>query len=119
MAATPASRAAAYRRGARIPRARLWRGWNAQKLAETGRTDTAGGTQCWHERTTAELADHIAATLWNEQNPLFLAWFYGRMIAGASQDARGEQPPRGPAGVIARKRRPQPIDARRRLTVVQ
>jgi peptidoglycan/xylan/chitin deacetylase (PgdA/CDA1 family) len=34
LAATPASRAAAYVRGARIPRARLWLGWNAKKLAK-------------------------------------------------------------------------------------
>ena len=33
-AATPAERAAAYVRGARVPRARLWVGWNAKKLAK-------------------------------------------------------------------------------------
>jgi peptidoglycan/xylan/chitin deacetylase (PgdA/CDA1 family) len=33
-AATPAERAAAYVRGARFPRARLWLGWNAKKLAK-------------------------------------------------------------------------------------
>jgi hypothetical protein len=30
-AATPASRAAAYARGARLPRARLWIEWNAKQ----------------------------------------------------------------------------------------
>jgi hypothetical protein len=33
-AATPAARAAAYVRGARVPRARLWLAWNAKKLAK-------------------------------------------------------------------------------------
>jgi peptidoglycan/xylan/chitin deacetylase (PgdA/CDA1 family) len=33
-AATPAARAEAYVRGARVPRARLWLAWNAKKLAK-------------------------------------------------------------------------------------
>ena len=33
-ATTPAARAAAYVRGARIPRAQLWLGWNVKKLAK-------------------------------------------------------------------------------------
>lgn len=77
-------------------------------LAETGRTDVAGGTQCWHERTTASVADQIAATLWKEQNPYFLAWFYGRMLGHAAKPAAPETAPdpernRAPAGVVARE----------------
>ncbi|MCC7541099.1 MAG: radical SAM protein [Deltaproteobacteria bacterium] len=78
-------------------------------LAETGRTDVAGGTQCWHERTTASVADHIAETLWKEQNPYFLAWFYGRMIGGgpkpstATSSSIDTEKPRSPAGVITRE----------------
>ena len=44
--------------------------------AETGDPDQAGGMQCWHERTTARLADHIASTLWEERNETFLARYY-------------------------------------------
>ncbi len=89
--------------------------------AETGKTNVAGGTQCWHERTTGALADRIAETLWQEKNPWFLAWFYGRVAglgaalkeneaseaaAGASKEAAtAPQTARmhGPAGVIARR----------------
>ncbi len=94
-------------------------------LAETGRTDTAGGTQCWHERQTAVLADAMAAKLWEEQNPLFIAWFYGRMTAGSA--ALGDAAQVGPATTPARSRTPKPAgvvprkpaSARRaRLTVV-
>jgi uncharacterized protein len=73
-------------------------------LAETGRTDTAGGTQCWHERQTAVLADNVAGKLWEEQNPLFIAWFYGRMT-GATVATESPARPRTnkPAGVVPRK----------------
>lgn len=89
-------------------------------LAETGRTDVAGGTQCWHERTTAAVADRVAETLWKEQNPYFIAWFYGRMVSrgapGASPPEAATDPdrPRAPAGVIHRA----PRSERRHLRVV-
>lgn len=69
-------------------------------LAETGRTDMAGGTQCWHERETGVLADRIAETLWNERNEIFLAWFYGRMAASGIEPA--DPPARKPVQVIER-----------------
>jgi uncharacterized protein len=83
--------------------------------AETGRTDVAGGTQCWHERMTAALADEIAAALWKEKNPLFLAWFYGR-LAGAEPPDEGpvREPLAGPAHVVPR----QPTTDKLRLRVV-
>ncbi len=56
--------------------------------AETGQTNVAGGTQCWHERETARLADHLASTLWSERNALFIAWFYGRMAGVKAPDPR-------------------------------
>lgn len=112
--------------------------------AETGRTDVAGGTQCWHERTTARVADRIAETLWAERNTPFIAWFYGRM-AGAAPTAGAPSadtasagaavviapaaavstekpqdaalPPRGPANAIARTPR-APVTSRKRLVVV-
>ncbi|MCS6797841.1 MAG: radical SAM protein [Myxococcota bacterium] len=71
-------------------------------LAETGRTDVAGGTQCWHERTTGRIADRIAATLWSERNVPFLAWFYGRLAglpeAGATTASSESHPSPGPTG---------------------
>jgi uncharacterized protein len=88
--------------------------------AETGRTDTAGGTQCWHERKTAELADRIAETLWTERNVPFLAWFYGRVTSlGAvlAEQHQAQVPKRGPANVVAR-RSGGPKDGRK-LRVVQ
>lgn len=71
--------------------------------AETGRTDVAGGTQCWHEQTSARIADRIAETLWSEQNEAFLAWFYGRMasFSGALATEAPEQPTR--VGKIKRR----------------
>ena len=104
--------------------------------AETGRTDLAGGTQCWHERTTARIADRIAETLWEERNEPFIAWFYGRMAGAApspgaaepTQEATMEdakQPakeeahvaPRGQANAIPRAPR-APVTSRKRLVVV-
>lgn len=89
--------------------------------AETGRTDVAGGTQCWHERTSARIADRVAETLWKEQNPWFLAWFYGRvagMVPAAEAEAAKEAPQRGGApNVVPRIK--APLTARKRLVVVQ
>jgi uncharacterized protein len=95
--------------------------------AETGRTDVAGGTQCWHERTTARIADQLAETLWAEQNVAFLAWFYGRSSAAdtAASDARTARTPTTPtppgeaqrsAGHVPRR---APLTARKRLVVVR
>lgn len=83
--------------------------------AETGRTDVAGGTQCWHERETARLADHIAGALWGEKNALFIAWFYGRMTGAAAPVAAGPSRRDAPANVVPRK--PAPT-GRVRLTVL-
>lgn len=84
--------------------------------AETGRSDVAGGTQCWHERAVARVADRIAETLWKEQNEAFLAWFYGRgltPIANTSEPSvRGRTP-----NEIPRTQR-APLVGRKRLTVV-
>ena len=44
--------------------------------AETGSYGTAGGVQCWHEQTTAKIADHLADTLVAEKNETFLQWFF-------------------------------------------
>jgi len=47
--------------------------------AETGNMQVAGGVQCWHEQTTARIADEMAEELFAELNPVFLRWYYGRM----------------------------------------
>jgi uncharacterized protein len=83
--------------------------------AETGRTDVAGGTQCWHERETARLADHIASSLWGEQNALFIAWFYGRMTGRAAPPPADEKRREARANVVPRKPAPS---KRVRLMVV-
>ncbi len=87
-------------------------------LAETGRTDLAGGTQCWHERQTAVLADRVAGTLWNERNRPFIAWFYGRMTAlsGAIEETGPQR--RGEVPVRAVPRQPPRREGRIRLTVL-
>jgi len=73
--------------------------------AETGNTAIAGGTQCWHERQTAVLADRVATTLWEERNPLFIAWFYGRVTSlGAVLEEASPRKPTGlPAAVVPRR----------------
>jgi len=86
-------------------------------MAETGRTDVAGGTQCWHERQTAAIADYVAGTLWNERNQPFIAWFYGRMTSLSPRaDETGPQR-RGEVPVRAVPRKPK-RDRRMRLMVV-
>jgi uncharacterized protein len=47
--------------------------------AETGDKQVAGGVQCWHEQTVARIADEMAESLFEELNPAFLRWYYGRM----------------------------------------
>ncbi len=47
--------------------------------AETGSLQLAGGVQCWHEKTSARIADQMAEALFAELDPVFLRWFYGRM----------------------------------------
>ena len=47
--------------------------------AETGDMQVAGGVQCWHEKTSARIADEMAESLFAELDPIFLRWFYGRM----------------------------------------
>ncbi|MBW2462509.1 MAG: radical SAM protein [Deltaproteobacteria bacterium] len=84
--------------------------------AETGRTDVAGGTQCWHERETARLADEIAGTLWSERNALFIAWFYGRVAGAKVPSPEPSRPYESPPSVI---RRPSKASDRVRLTVVR
>jgi uncharacterized protein len=44
--------------------------------AETGSYGTAGGVQCWHEQTTARIADELADTLFAEGNAAFNQWFF-------------------------------------------
>ncbi len=44
--------------------------------AETGNYGTAGGVQCWHEQTTARIADELADTLFAEDNKAFKRWFF-------------------------------------------
>lgn len=86
--------------------------------AETGRSDIAGGTQCWHERFTAKVADRIAETMWAEQNEAFIAWFYGRALAGpALSEPTPEHTRGGATGEIARTPR-APITGRKKLNVV-
>jgi hypothetical protein len=99
--------------------------------AETGRTDVAGGTQCWHERTTARIADRLAETLWAEQNVAFLAWFYGRSLpAGttandaheahaSAQDGAVTRPANEARRSVGRIDRRAPVTARKRLVVVR
>ncbi|MBK7400419.1 MAG: SPASM domain-containing protein [Myxococcales bacterium] len=47
--------------------------------AETGSLQVAGGVQCWHEKTSARIADRMAESLFADLDPVFLRWFYGRM----------------------------------------
>lgn len=44
--------------------------------AETGNYGIAGGVQCWHEQTTARIADELADTLFAEGNDAFKRWFF-------------------------------------------
>jgi uncharacterized protein len=44
--------------------------------AETGNYGIAGGVQCWHEQTTARIADELADTLFAEGNVAFSQWFF-------------------------------------------
>ena len=44
--------------------------------AETGNYGIAGGVQCWHEQTTARIADDLADTLFAEGNLAFNQWFF-------------------------------------------
>jgi uncharacterized protein len=95
--------------------------------AETGNMQVAGGVQCWHEQTTARVADEMAEGLFAELNPVFLKWFYGRM--GIDADALAEQirsgaiqlpargAERGPVGQVARGRTTP--DGKRGLPIVQ
>ncbi len=45
--------------------------------ATTGAINQVDGIVCYHEQMTIEIADQVAATLYNESNPYFLAKFYG------------------------------------------
>jgi len=45
--------------------------------ATTGAINRVGGVVCFHERLSIELADRVAGRLFAEQNPSFLATFYG------------------------------------------
>lgn len=56
--------------------------------AETGRTDTPGGTQCWYEQATARVADAVGAALLDEHCQAFIAWIYGRVAAAAAEVER-------------------------------
>lgn len=46
--------------------------------ATTGAIDRVDGRVCFHERMTIAAADRVAAVLYAESNPAFLAAFYGR-----------------------------------------
>jgi uncharacterized protein len=82
--------------------------------AETGDMQVAGGVQCWHEKTSARIADEMAEALFSELDPVFLRWFYGRM--GVDPELLAQQIRSGAlqipslgrdaatAGTIARKR---------------
>jgi uncharacterized protein len=82
--------------------------------AETGDMQVAGGVQCWHEKTSARIADAMAESLFAELNPTFLAWYYGRMgidpvlLAEKIRSGEIEVPKmtmdRATVGTIARKR---------------
>jgi uncharacterized protein len=44
--------------------------------ASTGRVDRVSGTLCWSEQLFIEAADRVAATLYKEQNPVFMERYY-------------------------------------------
>ncbi len=72
------------------PCAERWRCTSAcmcANLAETGSPTLPGGVQCWHEQTTARIADRVGAELLAERCQTFLEWVYG-------PDARGIDPSR-------------------------
>lgn len=45
-------------------------------IALTGDPGRPGGLLCWHEQTTTAVADRVAAALYAEKNPAFMARFY-------------------------------------------
>jgi len=48
--------------------------------ATTGASDRVAGIVCFHERMSIEAADRVAAALYAERNPVFLAKFYGAAV---------------------------------------
>lgn len=56
------------------PRCVQWCG--CVNYVTSGRTDWVGDFTCFHERLSIRVADEVAETLWNEQNPLFIREFY-------------------------------------------
>jgi uncharacterized protein len=65
-------------------------------VAETGRPDTPGGTQCWYEQATARVADALGAELLAEGCEAFLRWTYGR-VAEAMRAHDAVPPPTSPS----------------------
>jgi len=76
-------------------------------LAETGATHVPGPVQCWHEQTTARIADRAAMELVEAGSEAFASWIYGSQLAkrralpvvsagsagsAVSVAGRGEQP---------------------------
>ena len=54
--------------------------------ATTGRVDGVTGTLCWMEQLFIKTADRVAATLYKEQNPIFMEKYY--LSAGAALERR-------------------------------
>jgi radical SAM protein with 4Fe4S-binding SPASM domain len=50
-------------------------------VAETQTTDKPGGVQCWHEQTTARIADEFGHALLAERSTTFVARTYGGLTA--------------------------------------
>ena len=77
-------------------------------MAETGDMQVAGGVQCWHEQTSAKIADEMAESLFEELNPVFLRWYYGRMgidpekLAAGVRSGAIKLPKRGTGGPVGR-----------------
>jgi uncharacterized protein len=64
--------------GACVERPRCGASCACANLAETGDPHVAGGVQCWHEQTTARIADALLAAMLAESNETFLRRFFPR-----------------------------------------
>ncbi len=56
------------------------------QLRNSGSHQQVDGVVCYHEQMTIEVADHVAATLYSESNPYFLANFYPIATLGKTQE---------------------------------
>jgi uncharacterized protein len=81
-------------------------------FAETGDTRVAGGVQCWHEQTSARIADALLQAMLVDRPAAFVSWFFPHGLPEGLDPA----PPIGPRGVVERASLDSSV---RRLPVVR